>query len=373
MRLKSRIRQNLINIPGWRTNRKIVVFESDDWGSIRMPSKEVYNTCLNNGYQVNKNKFTLYDSLASEEDLTLLFDLLSKFRDCNGFHPVITANCLVANPDFKKIRMSDFEKYHFELITDTFSKYPKHNKCWELWQKAKNEGLFTPQSHGREHININRFIKDLKNGKVDAHFAFNHEMPGIFENNNLIDGNNYVVALEHYDEDDRTDKENIIADGLEIFKNLWGESSRSFIANNYTWHPKMEILLNNHGIKYIQGSKYQYIPKGEYRGFRKKYHYLGQKNINNQIYLVRNALFEPSLNDKIDWVDHCLNEISIAFSWKKPAIISTHRINFVGFIEERNRDNTLYLFHQLLKQILVKWPDVEFMSSDRLGDIIICE
>ena len=33
---------NLLSIPGWRTNRHIVVIESDDWGSIRMPSKEVY-------------------------------------------------------------------------------------------------------------------------------------------------------------------------------------------------------------------------------------------------------------------------------------------------------------------------------------------
>jgi len=33
--------RNVANIPGWRTDRKIVVIESDDWGAIRMPSKEV--------------------------------------------------------------------------------------------------------------------------------------------------------------------------------------------------------------------------------------------------------------------------------------------------------------------------------------------
>lgn len=42
MNLKQYITHNLLNIPGWRTNRKIVVIESDDWGSIRMPSQEVY-------------------------------------------------------------------------------------------------------------------------------------------------------------------------------------------------------------------------------------------------------------------------------------------------------------------------------------------
>lgn len=34
MRLKQFITHNLLNIPGWHTNIKIVVIESDDRGSI---------------------------------------------------------------------------------------------------------------------------------------------------------------------------------------------------------------------------------------------------------------------------------------------------------------------------------------------------
>ena len=45
MNIKQTITHNLLNIPGWRTKRHIVVIESDDWGSIRMPSKEVYKEC----------------------------------------------------------------------------------------------------------------------------------------------------------------------------------------------------------------------------------------------------------------------------------------------------------------------------------------
>lgn len=32
------IDRNIANLFGWCTNKKIVVIESDDWGSIRMPS-----------------------------------------------------------------------------------------------------------------------------------------------------------------------------------------------------------------------------------------------------------------------------------------------------------------------------------------------
>jgi hypothetical protein len=132
----------ITNIKGWRTNRKIIVIESDDWGSIRMPSKEVYNKSINNGYKVNLNPYERYDSLASEEDLTLLFDLLSKFKDKNGNHPIITANCVVANPDFDKIEESDFSQYHYELITETFKKYPKHSNNFNLWLEGKKHQLF---------------------------------------------------------------------------------------------------------------------------------------------------------------------------------------------------------------------------------------
>ena len=47
--LKSALRVNVSNIPGWRTNRHIVVIESDDWGSIRMSSIENFNKMLKAG------------------------------------------------------------------------------------------------------------------------------------------------------------------------------------------------------------------------------------------------------------------------------------------------------------------------------------
>ena len=72
-KLKNAIIQELINIPGFRTNRKIVIFESDDWGYIRMPSKKVYNQLLTDDIRVDNCPYNRYDSLASEDDLTFLF------------------------------------------------------------------------------------------------------------------------------------------------------------------------------------------------------------------------------------------------------------------------------------------------------------
>jgi len=54
----------------------------------------------------------------------------------------------------------------------------------------------------------------------------------------------------------------------------------------------------------------------------------------------------------------------------KPAVISSHRINYVGFLHEKNRDKTLNYLRQILKTALNKWSDLEFMHSDQLGRLI---
>ena len=62
--------------------------------------------------------------------------------------------------------------------------------------------------------------------------------------------------------------------------------------------------------------------------------------------------------------------IKLSFLLHKPAIISTHRLNYVGGIDESNRLNNLAALDSLLREITRKWPDVEFMNSVELGDVI---
>ena len=69
-------------------------------------------------------------------------------------------------------------------------------------------------------------------------------------------------------------------------------------------------------------------------------------------------------------ISSCLKEIEIAFKWKKPAIISTHRVNYIGYINPKNRDLNLPLLKELITMILKSWPDTEFISSDQLGKLI---
>jgi hypothetical protein len=65
-----------------------------------------------------------------------------------------------------------------------------------------------------------------------------------------------------------------------------------------------------------------------------------------------------------------MKQIETAFFWNKPAIISSHRVNFCGHIDPKNREIGLSALKELLQKIVKKWPDVEFMSSVELGVLI---
>jgi len=361
------------NIRGWRTHRKIVVIESDDWGSIRMPSRKVYEQCLKAGYRVDNNPYESYDSLASEDDLELLFDLLNGYKDKNGNAPVITANILPANPDFEEIEANGFQKYHYELVTETFKQYPQHSRCFELWKKGKETGIFFPQSHGREHLNVSLFMQDLYHGKEEALFGFNHNMPGSIPKENPDQGNKYVVSLEYGNPTDKEEKLSIVLEGLRLFETLMGYHSKSFIPPNYIWSPDFDEQMATAGVQFYQGQKKLKEPR--FNGsLRLHSHYLGDNNEFDQINLMRNCFFEPTLfGREVHAVDKCLKDVQTAFRMKKPAIISTHRLNYVGFIDERNRDQNLTKLTRLLTRILKWWPDVEFLNSVQLGNVIAAE
>jgi hypothetical protein len=365
-------KQNMKNSFGWKTNRRLVVIESDDWGSIRVPSRDVYEKLLRMGDRADKDPFTKYDSLASEDDLSLLLEVMTKYKDWRGNYPVITANCAVSNPDFPKIKDSGFRNFYYEPFPKTLERYPKHKLSFKVWQQGMTQNIIFPQLHCREHMNINRWLKDLQEGKRDVLMAFDNNM--ISTGNSFSPENKYAyMDAFNYDTEEEIERLKIIVkEGAEIFKEIFGFPTKSIISPCYIWGSELEEEFANNKIEYIQGGRYQHIPQ-KCEGTKKmsrKTHFIGQVNDYNQIYLLRNCDFEPSWDVNVDWVDRCLRDISIAFKWNKPATISTHRLNYIGYINDKNRDNNLKLLSRLFSGIVNTWPDVEFITSVELGDII---
>jgi len=369
-KLKGAIKRNLVNVPGWRTKRKIVVIESDDWGAIRLPSETVLNKLEALGVDLGEDHYIRNDALASETDLERLFETLTSLNDSRGEPAKITANAIMANPDFDRIREDNYENYHFEPFTETLKSYPEHAGSFELWKEGLKKGVFIPQFHGREHLHVQRWLKGLADRNSETAKVFDHKLYALCSTASTEHRKSYMAAYEWDNDKDREFTLKAVEEGLKMFEEFFGFRSLTTIAPNYTWNSEMEQILLNGGVHCLQGSSVQRSPEIGKNGNRVIRHHTGQKNHLGQIYMVRNCRFEPTADPKKDWVDSCLNEINTAFRWKKPAIIESHRVNYIGYINPENRDRNLKLLHELLASILKKWPEVEFMSSDQLGQFI---
>ena len=132
---------------------------------------------------------------------------------------------------------------------------------------------------------------------------------------------------------------------------------------------KLTPYLFKHGIRYLQSGRY-FTPQGQ-GVLEKRDRFIGDQNESGQLFWRRNCTFEPSKDLNKSYVEDALSQIRLAFRWGKPAILNTHRVNFSGAIDVRNRDNTLEQLGRLLVKIQEFWPDVRFCSSDELGDYII--
>lgn len=359
--IKQNILLNVKNIPGWRTERKIVVIECDDWGGIRMPSRDIYNLLISKGLNINHSRFNLYDTLESDRDLEQLFDTLTCVRDKNNKPAVMTAITNVANPDFERIRLSGFSKYYYEAFIDTLKRYYPNAEVFKLWCEGMGSGIFVPELHGREHITIQLWMEKLREGDKNLMVAFENgftalDIPG-------LQGPAVGFRAEFYftSEEQKPFLINSIKDGVSIFKKIFCVEPRIFVPSNGIFHPDFDKVVASTGVRFLYvNHKMAYPAKDgqlQYRRF-----ITGKEGPGGLTYYTRNCAFEPTEPGYMG-IDLTLRQVAAAFRWGKPANISTHRVNFIGGMDTANQTKGLTELKLLLKKIIRRWPDIEFMSS----------
>ena len=366
---KNSLIKNISNIPGWTTNRKLVVFLIDDWGAIRIPDKAARATLGSNGIDCESNHFNKFDTLANADDLSALFDVLVSVKDKNNKPAAITALTAVTNPDFDRIKQADFREYYFEPFTHTLRSYYSDSNVFELWKEGIRSGLFEPQFHGREHLNVELWLKALQNGDRNLLAAFEQRAIGIPMSSKSKFLSSYMAAYDFENQDQANSFLEINRKGLSLFTEIFGYNASLFTSSSLIHNSQLEHELLNEGIGYIDRAKITMEPLGG-GNYKKRYFYIGQKNSDGQRYITRNCMFEPNQFPDQDMVNKTLNDIDVSFRWHKPAIISSHRVNFVGGIEESNRVRGLKSLQKLLKEIKTKWPEVEFLLFSELSALM---
>lgn len=298
-----------------------------------------------------------------------LLNVLSLHNDAHRRPAVFTINAVLGNPDFRQIRKNGYRYFAHERLFHSYERY--RGECLRsIWAEGSDADLIRPQFHAREHLNVGLWLRDLRSGQKEARLAFDHDYYGLITRTSSARQRNYLAAYWPESNGHFKEIQNILRDGLAMFQEIFGYRSRSFVPCNYVFPKDLEAIIAREGVELIQGQRGQLCPSSDGTTTSIRRCYTGKISGFDQIYSIRNVRFEPFEDQLKDWVNDALGEIESAFFWGKPAIICTHRVNYVGGMDLSHRDRNLKLLDELLRKILLNWPDVRFISSDELIDVM---
>jgi len=358
-----KIKLDLKNMPGKRLARPALVLECDDWGGLRMPSLEARERLRALGCDV-ENRYDRYDTLEDTPDLEGLFEVLASVRDGEGHRGVMTPFVTVANPDFEQIRASGFREMAFEPLPVTWEKYGRPATMASLWSKGEEEGLFVPQYHGHSHLAVFPWLRMLQEGHRGLREALDLGytavvLPGLAP---AVAGFRAELCFEEPGQLPILGGR--LEEGIRLFSELFGQVPKVFAPANGVFHPFFEEGLAHAGIRYLYAGRRVWVPDGKGNMRARNFRRWPPKE-RRLLHYRRNCVFEPSERG-YDGIGRTMEEISAAFRWGKPAIVSTHRVNFCGGLSPINRSKGLGELRQLLKAVVHCWPGVRFLDSSRL-------
>lgn len=372
--MKQLFANHIKNIHGWKTSRKLVAFAVDDYGNVRLSSENARQKLIKEGLKMT-SRFDNFDSLDTTDDYLSLFEVLNSFKDINGNPAIISPYALPCNINFEETR--EKKHYVYETLDQTYirfeSLFPKsYTGTMKVLREGIDKGLIRPQFHGREHLNVFVINELLKNQDKSLHLNFdNYSMTAL---NSLKDFPNLkyssAFAYSHHSQTEMHPE--ILKEGLNLFGKVYGYASLTFTP------PSQEFNIDHYGILEEMGvfgiNKGRRLVRLDKNGksFLEKAK-LGLSENKKHISILRNVVFEPTEKKEFDWSQYAFEQIKAAFFWNKPAIISSHRVNFCGHIDENNRKTGLDSLKELLKKVTRYYPDVEFISVDELTKIICKE
>lgn len=366
--MKQTVLDNLKNLRGWRTPRKLVAFAVDDYANVRVESREALERLSGAGLDLS-SPFDRLDTVETRQDLAALFEVLYSVRDGCGRPAKFTAYAMSANPDFARI-LENGEKYHYETVSDTFSRLSSeqaaaYDGAWALWQEGMAKGLIQPQFHGREHLNIDLFEHKLREKSPDVMANLGNKSLAGITGDSAMPGVGFTQAFGLYDRSQLDRHREILRDGLELFQKVWGFRSITFTPPAQKLHPALYSEAVRRDIRAIDKPLRCTRAMGD-GTHKREINRSGRQRGQDHVTVVRNVVFEPNKDMGFDPVERAVQQISAAFRWHKPAIVSSHRVNYCGHIDEPNRKRGLDALGVLLQHITERWPEVEFVSVDQL-------
>jgi hypothetical protein len=344
----------------------ILVIESDDWGVYEGESSSVAKSYRDAGYEIPY--YAEYSALETPEEVNCMVNMLLAHKDSRSKPAVLTANMIMANIDFEAVRESNLTEFVLLALDSNSPRNPVSKCLVSEYISGMESGVFWPQLHGLCHINKNAWLKGLKENEPFATKAFffnstplGYAGEGVERYSSVYSDFSVTPSASRTYESQLED----ISEAVTIFQRIFKFMPKSTIAPFYVWDANTEKAFRSVGIRYIQAGNMQVFSKKNNGELLRKYHSLGQVSENGLLYLTRDIPFEPQ-KSKSSMVASIKRRIGWRFFVGRPAVISTHRINYVGTNAGKHREQ----LDELLNYAELKFPDLLYMSSDELGRII---
>jgi hypothetical protein len=324
-------------VSSWREpvlRRPILIIESDDWGP--GPSGQA-------------------------DALLAIARLLINYPDSDGRRPVMTLGVVLATADGEKIRGSG--EYHRQSIAE-----PLHMPLLEAINKGIDAGVFAVQLHGMEHfwppalMAASRVDESVKAWLEQGPQSATEELPSPLQSR-WVDASVLPARALSVVEIRQAVQEEVGA-----FQAIFGYPPRVVVPPTFVWNAIVEQAWTEAGVEVIvtPGRRYETRDAtGQLAGTGASI-YNGEAGRGGSVYLVRNDYFEPALG-------HTAQQAIAALETKtrqgRPTLLETHRFNFLG--SEERQTNALAELEKLLQRALDMYPDLAFMSTEKLAGVLI--
>jgi len=327
-----------------KTDHKIVVIESDDWGLERALTPEAIEWAIS---KYGKDNFTRWttDSLETAEDLKLLFDLFANYKGDFKFAPVITANFITHN-----INYQIDSNITFRSIEDTIK--INNPELYNMYLEGIKNNFLRPQLHGFCHYNLTLVSEYFQSeeGREGFKNKFFLAKPTIRNHTSCLEGE-CTVANRNYEAQ--------LISAQEVFFKTFGFYSETFIPPRFIIDSQIIKLLKKNHIEFLQSGN-RLINSSSQRYYIPYY-----RRYLNQVWLNRNCRLDPHKDYGFN-AEQCIYNINAAFENKQPAVIDFHRVNISGKYTPEYRNKSNDELNKVLNYLKIHHPVIIFTTSDKL-------
>lgn len=329
-----RYRRNLLD--HWREpalKYPVVIIESDDWGA---------------------------GPLEQADRLREICAVLSSFHDASGRCPVMTIGVVLGAPDTATIQRNGFKHYQRITLSD-----PRHSELLAVFQDGMRQGVLALQLHGMEHLWPPAFMRlaqqddEIRCWLKQGDSAKTETLPAPVQSR-WINGSTLPSSPLEPSAIQAAAREEMTA-----FGKIFGRPPTIAVPPTFIWTAEVERAWAAEGLQFVVTPGRRYTARnaqGQPADIDRQI-FNGEIGDGGVCYLVRDIYFEPAFGHQIEQV---LTAIKQHYRLGRPALLETHRCNFLG--DEKAYRRSLQALEQLLDGVLRELPEVRLMNTEELGE-----